>query len=140
MGYFTKVLKKILILVITLIAIYLSFKLALFYMPFLIGFIISLLIEPIIKFVNRKTKLTRKTSAVIVLLCIFTLLITLIIWGIVSLITEASNLLQSLNIYIDKITIFVLLERYRIFYKIFPFFIFSLKKFICFFFKHICFV
>lgn len=103
MGYFTKVLKKILILVITLIAIYLSFKLALFYMPFLIGFIISLLIEPIIKFVNRKTKLTRKTSAVIVLLCIFTLLITLIIWGIVSLITEASNLLQSLNIYIDKI-------------------------------------
>ena len=103
MGYFTKVLKKILILVITLIAIYLSFKLALFYMPFLIGFIISLLIEPIIKFVNRKIKLTRKTSAIIVLLCIFTILISLIIWGIVSLITEASNLLQSLNIYIDKI-------------------------------------
>ena len=103
MGYFTKVFRKILILVITLITIYLSFKLALFYMPFLIGFIISLLIEPIIKFVNKKTKLTRKTSAIIVLLCIFTLLISLIVWGIVSLITEASSLLQSLNVYIDKI-------------------------------------
>ena len=102
-GYFTKVLKKILILTISLIAIFLSFKLALFYIPFLIGFIISLLIEPIIKFVSKKTKLTRKTSAVIVLLCIFTILITLIVWGSVSLVTEAYNLLQNLNIYIEKL-------------------------------------
>lgn len=103
MGYFTKVIKKLTILIFTLIAIYLSFKLALFYMPFLIGFIISLLIEPIIKFINNKTKLTRKTSAVIVLVCIFTILISLIIWGVITLITESSNLLQSLNIYIEKI-------------------------------------
>lgn len=103
MGYFTKVLKKIVVLIITLIAIFLSFKLALFYIPFLIGFIISLLIEPIIKFISEKTKFNRRTSAVIVLLCIFTLLITLIVWGIISLVTEASNLLQSLNTYIEKI-------------------------------------
>ncbi len=103
MGYFTKVLKKILVLIVTLIAIYLSFKLALFYIPFLIGFIISLLIEPLIKIINKKTKLTRKTSAIIVMLCIFTILISLIVFGVISLVTEASNLLQSLNIYIEKI-------------------------------------
>lgn len=103
MGYFTKVLKKILVLIVTLIAIYLSFKLALFYSPFLIGFIISLLIEPLIRFVNKKTKLTRKTSAIIVMLCIFTILIALIVFGAISLVSEASNLLQSLNIYIEKI-------------------------------------
>lgn len=103
MGYFTKVLRKVLILIITLLAIYLAFKLALFYVPFLIGFIISLLIEPIIKFVSKKTKFTRKTSAVIVMLCIFTILIGLIVFGAVSLVSEASNLLQSLNIYIEKI-------------------------------------
>ena len=103
MGYFTKVFKKILILVISLIAIFLSFKLALFYIPFLIGFIISLLIEPIIKFVSKKTKLTRKTSAIIVLLGIFIILITLIVWGSVSLVTEAYNLLQNLNSYIEKL-------------------------------------
>lgn len=102
MGYFTRVGKKIVILIITLLAIFLGFKLAIFYIPFLIGFIISLIIEPIIKLVNKKTKLTRKTSAVIVLILIFTILIGLIIWGIVSLVTEASNLLQSLNIYIEK--------------------------------------
>lgn len=105
MSYFTKVIKKVLILILTLVAIYLSFKLALFYMPFLIGFIISLLIEPLIKFINNKTKLTRKTSAIIVLVCIFTILIALISWGVITLITESSNLLQSLNIYIEKIYI-----------------------------------
>lgn len=103
MGYFTKVLRKILILIITLVSIFLLFKLALFYVPFLIGFIISLLIEPIIKMISRKTKLTRRTSAIIVLLCIFTILITLIVWGSVSLISESADLLQSLNIYIEKI-------------------------------------
>ena len=103
MGYFTKVIRKILILVITLFAIYLSFKLALFYLPFLVGFIISLLIEPLIKLVKRKTKFTRKTSAVLVMLCIFSILISGVAFGIVTLISESSNLLQSLNIYIEKI-------------------------------------
>ena len=103
MGYFTKVIRKILMLAITLIAIYLSFELALFYLPFLIGFIISLLIEPLIKFMNKKTQLTRKTSAVIVMLCIFSILISAIVFGIITLISESSNLLQSLNIYIEKI-------------------------------------
>ena len=102
MGYFTKVIKKLLILIFTLVGIYLSFKLALFYLPFLIGFIISLLIEPLIKFVNKKSRLTRKTSAVIVMLCIFSILIGLIAFGAITLITESSNLLQGLNVYIEK--------------------------------------
>ena len=81
MSYFTKVIKKVLILILTLVAIYLSFKLALFYMPFLI-----------------------------VLVCIFTILIALISWGVITLITESSNLLQSLNIYIEKI--YIQIQRY----------------------------
>jgi predicted PurR-regulated permease PerM len=103
MGYFTKVIKNIAILIITLLAIFLGFKLAIFYIPFLIGFIISLLIEPIIKFLNKRTNLTRKTSAIISLILIFTILIGLIVWGIINLITESTNLLQQLNFYIEKI-------------------------------------
>lgn len=103
MGYFTKVIKNILILIVTLVAIFLIFKLALFYVPFLIGFVISLIIEPLIKLISKKTKLERKISAIIVLLLIFTILISFIIWGIINLVTESSNLLQSLNIYIEKI-------------------------------------
>lgn len=103
MGYWTKVLIKMILLLISAIAIYLSFKLAIFYTPFLIGFIISLLIEPIIKFVVKKTNITRKTVAIIVLLIIFSILIGLVTLGIISIITESSKLLQSLNVYIEKI-------------------------------------
>lgn len=102
-GYFNKVIKKIFIVLITLLGIFLSFKLAIFYLPFLIGFIISLFIEPLIKIINKKTKLQRKTSAIIVMIVIFSILISLIVFASISLITEASNLLQSLNFYIEKI-------------------------------------
>lgn len=102
MGYWTKVSKRILVLILTIIGIYLAFKLAIFYMPFLIAFIISLLIEPIIKFVNKRTRFTRKTSAIIVLIVVSIVLIGLLSWGITSLISEASNLLQGLNDNIEK--------------------------------------
>lgn len=103
MGYFVKVFKNIAIIVLTLILIFLLFKLAVFYIPFLIGFIISLLIEPIIRFISKKTKLMRRTSAIIVLLVIFLILISFIVWGIITLVTESTNLLQNINTYIEKI-------------------------------------
>ena len=102
MGYWAKVGKRLLMFIISIVAIYLSFKCAVFYMPFLIAGIISLLIEPLIKFVNKKTKLTRKTSAIIVLIVVFSLIIGLLVWGITSLILEASDLLNGLNGYYDK--------------------------------------
>ena len=96
-GYWTRILKNILMLVISLVLIFLAFKLAIFYMPFLIGFIISLLIEPIIKIITKKTKLERKKVAILTLILIFAILIGLLTWGIVSLITESSNLMQGFN-------------------------------------------
>lgn len=101
MGYWTKVSKRILVLILTIIGIYLAFKLAIFYMPFLVAFIISLLIEPLIKLVNRKTSLTRKTSAILVLIIVSLILIGLLAWGITSIISETTNLLQGLNNYIE---------------------------------------
>lgn len=103
MNYWTRVAKNILIFAISLLLIFLLLKLAIFYIPFLIGFIISITIEPIIKKVSKKTKLTRKTSAIIVLLVIFSILLGLIVWGIISVVTESTNLLQGLNEYIEKI-------------------------------------
>ena len=101
-GYWKKVIKRILTLAITIIAIYFAFKMAIFYMPFLIAFIISLLVEPIIKRVYTKTNFTRKTSAILVLIIVFIIIVGLLIWGIASIINEGSNLLSSLNIYIDE--------------------------------------
>lgn len=102
MGYWSKVIRRILIVVATIVGIYLAFKLSLFFMPFLIAFIISLLIEPLIKFLMKKTKLHRKASAIIVLLVVMSIIVGLLIWGIASLISESIDLLQGLNGYFEK--------------------------------------
>lgn len=107
LGYWKKVFKRISTLAITIIGIYLSFKLAVFYMPFLIAFIISLLVEPIIRKLHSKTELTRKSSAIIVLIIVFIFIVGLLIWGIANIINEGSNLLSSLNLYIDDIYKFI---------------------------------
>ena len=100
-GYWTRIFKNILMLLISLVLIFFAFKLAVFYMPFLIGFIISLLIEPIIKIISIKTNIERKKVAIFVLIIIFGILLGLLAWGIISLITESSNLMQGLNGYIE---------------------------------------
>ena len=68
----------------------------------IIIFIIYLMIEPGIKCLMRKTKMTRKMSSIIIFVVAFSIIIGSITWGIISLISESTNLLQALNIYIDK--------------------------------------
>lgn len=70
---------------------------AVFYMPFLIAFIIAIIVEPSIKYLSRKTKLQRKTSAIVVLIMVFIIIVGLLIWGITALIDEGANLLKMLN-------------------------------------------
>jgi len=73
---------------------------AVFYMPFLIAFIIALMVEPIIRKVAKRTRWQRKTSAVVVLIAVFSIIVGLLIWGIASLIDEGANLLKMLNEYV----------------------------------------
>ena len=102
MNYWGKVLKNIIVLALTILGVFLGFRLAFFYMPFLIAFILSLLLEPCIRFIMRKTKLKRKTSSIIVFLIAIVIIVGLLIWSGITLVSEASNLLTSLNEYIEK--------------------------------------
>lgn len=102
MSYWSKVVRRLLLLLLSIVGVYLSFKLAVFYLPFLIAFVLSLMIEPAIRYLMRKTKLKRKTSAIIIFILVFAIIAGLLIWGITTLIGEASNLLQGLNQYLDK--------------------------------------
>lgn len=104
MNYWSKVFRKIIILLFSILGVYLAFKLAIFYMPFLVAFILSLFIEPIIRFSMKHFKLKRKTSAIIVFLIVLSILIGLLAWGVFSLISESSNLLNSLGFYVEKIS------------------------------------
>ena len=99
MNYWTKVFRKLVLLILSFITIYLSFKLACFYMPFLIAFVISLLLEPAIRFFMRKCKFRRKTSAIIVIVFVLGIIIGLLTWGIATLVSEGSNLLDNLGTY-----------------------------------------
>lgn len=102
MNYWTKVFRKIVILILSLIGIYLGFKLAVFYLPFLIAFILSLFLEPLIRKMMRVMKLPRKLSSIIIFILVLGILIALLVWGIATLITEGSNLLGGLNGYFEK--------------------------------------
>ena len=102
MNYWNKVIKNIIILLISIVALYFAFKLAVFYVPFLIAFVLSLMLEPIIKFIMRKTKLTRKASSIIVFIVAIAIIVGLLAWLITTLISEASNLLENINTYIDS--------------------------------------
>ena len=102
LSYIYKILRRIINIILIIVGIYIGTKMAVFYMPFLIAFIISLMIEPAIKYLMNKTKMTRRMSAIIIFVIVFSIIIGSVTWGVVSLISESTNLLQTLNLYIDK--------------------------------------
>lgn len=103
MSYWTRVLKNILYVVLILVGLYIALKLSIFYMPFLVAFIISLMIEPVIKKIMKKTNLTRRTSSIIIFVIVSLIIIGSLSWLLITLFSEASNLLQSLNDNFDKL-------------------------------------
>ena len=103
--YWTRVAKNILYVVLLIIGLYLALKLSIFYMPFLIAFIISLMIEPLIKYIMKKTKLTRRTSSIIIFIIVSIILLGILAWIIITLFSESSSLLQGLNNYFDKASV-----------------------------------
>lgn len=101
-SYWTRVLKRILYVVFILLGLYIGLKLSIFYMPFLIAFIISLMIEPTIKYIMKKTKLTRRTSSIIIFVIVLFIILGSLTWLIITLFSESSSLLQGLNDYVGK--------------------------------------
>lgn len=101
-SYWTRVFKRILYVVFILLGLYIGLKLSVFYMPFLVAFIISLMVEPAIKFIMRKTNLTRRTSSIIIFVIVSFIILGTLTWLIITLFSESSSLLQGLNNYFDK--------------------------------------
>ena len=106
MDYFC-ILKKTFIIIIAAVLFFITYKLSVFYIPFIIAYLISLIVEPCIKWINKKTNISRKVSSIIVLATIFLFLIGIIILGGVKLVSETTNLLGGLNSYLDKILKFI---------------------------------
>ena len=97
------VMKRSTYFLLSIIGIYFIFKISIFYIPFLIAFLIALLVEPAIKYLMKKIKVSRKISSIIIFLFVFGVILGTLIWGIITLVSEATNLLQTLNYYFDTI-------------------------------------
>lgn len=100
--YWTSVCKRLFLVLLAATATIICFKLAIFYMPFVIAFIISLMIEPLIRKLMKKWKLTRRFSSILVFLITFGIIIGLLTWGILTVVSESSNLLSDFNDYYNK--------------------------------------
>ncbi len=103
-----KVIIKTILFILSIVLICIGLKLAVFYMPFVIAFILYLLIEPLIKLIMNKFNFKRKTSALLILIVVLAIIIGLLVWGIVTLISESSNLLKNINEYANIIYNFVM--------------------------------
>lgn len=101
-SYWTRVGKRILYVIFILLGLYIGLKLSIFYMPFLVAFIISLMIEPAIKYIMKKTNLTRRTSSIIIFVIVSIVILGSLTWLIITLFSESSSLLQGLNDYFEK--------------------------------------
>lgn len=99
-----KNLKGILFYIFAIIGIFFLLKLFVFYIPFLVGFVIAEVLEPIIRFLMRKAKFTRKTASITVVFTFFIILITILLLGGVFVISETTNLLSNFNEYLNKVT------------------------------------
>lgn len=95
LNQWSKFIKKILYFLFLILIIYIILKLAYFFLPFLIALIIANCIEPLIKSICRKTKLLRKTSAIIALLLVFAVIIGILVLSTLLIVSEASDLLKN---------------------------------------------
>lgn len=103
MKYWNKILKKIIYFVCLILLIFIVLKLACFFMPFIVALIIANMIEPMVRFINKKFKLIRKTSAIISIVLVFVFLVGVIIASSVVIVSEVSNLLKNFETFGNNI-------------------------------------
>lgn len=102
------IIKKIILIILIIIVMIVVFKLTIFYIPFLVAYIISIIVDPAIKWLNKRTSISRKLCSIIVLFSVFAIIATTFIFGGIKFIQEATNLLSGLNTYLEKTVNFVL--------------------------------
>ena len=90
----SKIIKKVFYVLFLILMIFITLKLAWFFIPFLIALIIANCIEPLIKLLNKKTKLLRNTCAKIALIIVFSVLIGILGVSATIIVSEAAGLLK----------------------------------------------
>lgn len=101
-NYWSKVIKRLILLALTIILMFVCFKLSVFYMPFLVSFVLALLLEPVIKLLMKKFKWTRRISSIFVIVLAILAIVSILVWGIITLFSEANNLIENSEVYYNN--------------------------------------
>ena len=101
-NYWSKVIKRLILLALTIILMFICFKLSVFYMPFLVPFVLALLLEPVIKLLMKKFKWTRRISSIFVIVLAILAIVSILVWGIITLFSEANNLIENSEVYYNN--------------------------------------
>lgn len=108
---FKKIIKLILIIISSLALLFAAAKVSYFLSPFIIAFLLSSLMEPIIRFLMKKARFSRKAAAPLVLLFVLSLLVFIITMGVLKLISEIRSLVpfipRFINEFRDNITVLI---------------------------------
>ncbi len=94
---YLKILANLAVAVLTIVAIfYFCPKILVFFMPFVVGYIISLIANPLVRFLEKRLKIVRKHSSIIIIIGVLAMVILLLYFASVKLVEESIHLIDQL--------------------------------------------
>ncbi len=94
---YLKILANLLVAVFTVIVIfYVCPKLLVFFMPFVVGYIISAIANPLVRFLEKRLKIVRKHSSMIIIIGVLAVVILLLYLAIIKIGEETVQLVDNL--------------------------------------------
>ncbi len=94
---YLKILVNLLVAVFTIVCLCFIFpRLIVFFMPFVIGWIISMIANPLVRFLEKKVKIVRKHSSMLIIIAVLAGVIGLGYLGISKIVQECVNVVENL--------------------------------------------
>lgn len=109
MNHWKKYCRLILNIVIPLLVIWLVCfigpRLLKFFLPFVIGWIIAMIANPLVKFLEKRVKIVRKHSSMMIVVAVLALIITLLYFVISKLVSETVGFVGDIPKYYESASI-----------------------------------
>ena len=76
-----------------------------FFLPFVIGWIIAMIANPLVKFLEKRVKIVRKHSSMLIVVAVLALIITLLYFVITKLVSEAVGFVGDIPKYYESASV-----------------------------------
>lgn len=94
---YLKILANLLVAILVIVAVfYVAPKVLIFFMPFVVGYIISLIANPLVRFLEKRLKIVRKHSSIIIIIGVLAAVILILYLAVGKLAEEAVHFMNNL--------------------------------------------